>query len=373
MTKTKGMKKSITIALLLITTLTATAQRGRVTLKVGDEAPQLKVTWLKGEAIDHFKDDQLYLVEFWATWCGPCKSAMPHLSQLQKNYSELLTVVGVNIWERNYQERRYSTFTKRVTDFIEEMGDKMEYRVAMDQDDLYMAQKWMRAAGRTGIPASFLIEKGRVVWIGHPNLAEEVIKEVVKGSYNVEAVAKEMEEQRQAGEKRESNYRALLKEIDQTLERGEWERAIELADGAMEGLRGNNLNNLYRLKLRGQLELNPEQVPSLLREWEAMVPHASIFAATIIKEREGLPNHLYQYAIDAFRGRIEEGVATPALLLEQIGHLYLLKGEKRQATNTLKLAIKEGEKAIKSGDPNNRVTPERVKKMKDLLKESKKR
>src|SRR5579883_3528530 len=56
-------------------------------LKVGDPAPALKATrWLQGTEVSAFAPRKLYVVEFWATWCGPCVVMMPHLSQLQSEY-----------------------------------------------------------------------------------------------------------------------------------------------------------------------------------------------------------------------------------------------------------------------------------------------
>src|SRR5262245_46540030 len=57
-------------------------EKPAVTLKVGDPAPLLKVTkWLQGDEVKGFETDKTYVVEFWATWCGPCIVMMPHMSE----------------------------------------------------------------------------------------------------------------------------------------------------------------------------------------------------------------------------------------------------------------------------------------------------
>src|SRR5262245_3707525 len=68
-------------------------------LAVGDKAPPLTIgKWLKGTPVDVTRGgkDDVYIVEFWATWCGPCKQSIPHLSELQ-NYFKDKKVTFVSI------------------------------------------------------------------------------------------------------------------------------------------------------------------------------------------------------------------------------------------------------------------------------------
>jgi len=64
-------------------------------LKVGDPAPPLRVwRWFTGSPFAKLDPGRVYVQEFWATWCAPCLSAMPHLGQLQaKHEKEGLTVI----------------------------------------------------------------------------------------------------------------------------------------------------------------------------------------------------------------------------------------------------------------------------------------
>jgi thiol-disulfide isomerase/thioredoxin len=61
-----------------------TKEKPAASLTGRDPAPPLKVSkWLKGEEVKRFEPGKVYVVEFWATWCGPCIAFMPHLAELQ--------------------------------------------------------------------------------------------------------------------------------------------------------------------------------------------------------------------------------------------------------------------------------------------------
>ena len=70
------------------------------TLSPGMAAPALQVEdFIKGTEVAAFAPGHVYVVEFWATWCGPCVERFAHLSEIQRVHQEEVTIVGVNIWE----------------------------------------------------------------------------------------------------------------------------------------------------------------------------------------------------------------------------------------------------------------------------------
>src|SRR5947208_3003534 len=70
--------------LLILSCLIGTLARAGE-LKVGDVAPPLTIAkYVKGPADTAFKKGEVYLVEFWATWCTSCHASFPHLNELAK-------------------------------------------------------------------------------------------------------------------------------------------------------------------------------------------------------------------------------------------------------------------------------------------------
>ncbi len=184
-----AFKQCSLFTLLTIMILGLTGATALAGLKVGDAAPPIKVGgWVKGDAVTGFEPGKVYVMEFWATWCGPCVAAIPHISELQAKYKDKgVVVVGTSVWENEKDQAK-------VKPFVEKMGDKMMYNVAMDdrsgEGRGVMAETWLAAAGRNGIPCSFIVDqKGTIAWIGHPMQMGPVLAKVVAGAYDAKSAA----------------------------------------------------------------------------------------------------------------------------------------------------------------------------------------
>jgi thiol-disulfide isomerase/thioredoxin len=168
-----------------------TAPKGR--LAIGDPAPELKVTkWLRGDPVKSFEKDKIYVVEFWATWCGPCIVMMPHFADLQEEYKEKgVTFISFTTTdEANNSEEKVTTFLEK--------RKKLTYTFAIS-DSPDTDQAWKQASGQNGIPCSFVVDqKGKIAFIGHPMLLDAVLPKVVNGEWKyekAEQVTKDLEQQ----------------------------------------------------------------------------------------------------------------------------------------------------------------------------------
>lgn len=208
MTHRKLIPSFIACALLI-------ASIAHAELKVGDTAPQLHVQkWLNGQPVEKFEDGKVYVIECWATWCGPCVAAIPHVSELQTKYKDKgLVVIGLNVWEGN---------PPKVEQFVQKMGDKMNYVVAIDEGgrEGQSAVAWLKAAGVQGIPTSFVVDqKGKIAWFGHPMEMEPVLEQVLAGDFDAAAHAKQQEQ-----------VEALGQQLNAAAQAGDWDKALKIVD-----------------------------------------------------------------------------------------------------------------------------------------------
>jgi thiol-disulfide isomerase/thioredoxin len=203
------------------------------TLMLGDKAPELTVSkWVKGEPVTGFEKGKTYVVEFWATWCGPCKVSIPHLTELQKDNPDV-RFIGVSVWESDQS---------KVEPFVKDMGDKMDYTVAMDDvpaagegskkhEKGKMDKGWMGASGSNGIPTAFIVNgEGKIAWIGHPSELEEPLAKVKKGEWDLAAEAKKY----RTAKENEAKVKPMQDQLTQAFKTQDWDSAVKALDALME-------------------------------------------------------------------------------------------------------------------------------------------
>jgi thiol-disulfide isomerase/thioredoxin len=152
-------------------------------LTIGADAPSLAIThWMKGAEVTTFAPGQVYVLEFWATWCAPCVANMEHLSLVQERYRDRgVHVIGLSDEPLQttvkFLVRRYGPEQKS-------QNDRTRYALATDPDRS-VHEGYFEAAGLRGIPAVFVIGKtAKVEWIGHPKDLDPVIEAVVADKWD---------------------------------------------------------------------------------------------------------------------------------------------------------------------------------------------
>ena len=187
---------------------TPTTQPAVPSKELGAPAGALQIAqWVKGTKVE-FKpggDGHIYVVEFWATWCGPCKASIPHLTELQKKYGDKVTFIGVSGEELD-----------TVKKFVDEMAGKMAYTVAVD-DDGKTSAAYMDAYAENGIPHAFIVDgKGRVIWHDHP-MADDfgtTLDQVVAGKFDLADAQKMAKQHHELEQHREEALPKVMEYVD---------------------------------------------------------------------------------------------------------------------------------------------------------------
>ena len=158
--------KKSTLLIICLLSFVSFAQNKQLWAKsfLNEKAPELVVEeWISEKPNTEGK---FILIDFWATWCGPCRKAIPELNAFQEKFKEDIVVIGISDQPK-----------EKVENFA---SPKMEYYSAIDTkktlNNLYEVK---------GIPHCVLIDpKGIVRWEGYPTLkghelTEEVISEII--------------------------------------------------------------------------------------------------------------------------------------------------------------------------------------------------
>jgi thiol-disulfide isomerase/thioredoxin len=109
-TKVKTLVVSLMLGFsaIILSSCSRTPSGTEGTVEVGREAPKFKLPDLSGQvvALDQYKG-KIVMLDFWATWCGPCRMSMPILENLQKEYPNDMTLLAVNLQEPRDEVRNF--------------------------------------------------------------------------------------------------------------------------------------------------------------------------------------------------------------------------------------------------------------------------
>lgn len=175
--------------LLSIAVAGARAEDKSTGLKPGDPAPTLDPgRWISGESVPRLEPGRIYLVDFFATWHGPCRISIPYVSALAAKYrGSGVQAIGIAVLEQDFAN---------VEPFISNLGDKVDYPIAVDNIATNprgsMLTAWAGAGGQSSLPRCVVVDQqGLVAWIGNPLCGlDRVLKEMIDGSFDREAEAK---------------------------------------------------------------------------------------------------------------------------------------------------------------------------------------
>jgi len=321
----------VVVAVLLFAAKQGVASQQSVPIEPGSMAPPLAVgKWLKGSPVPKLLPGQVYVIEFWATWCGPCKEAIPHLTELQKKYAGKATFIGVSVWESNEDD---------IAPFLKEFGEKVGYALVRDKVlsdkkdrlDGAMSDTWLKAAGVDGIPSTFIVNKeGKIAWIGLPSKLEDTLAKVLDGSWDIAAFAQKYRAAKRGPQS--------LKECYDAVKKGQWAEALKLSEEALSygNIDANTLKYAALFKL-GKLEeakIQGQVVLNLFKENWSLLEH---FARTIVEPPVLSDNSDLDLAFSAVERAYSMMGQWPTATT--LAHVYFLRGNHAKAIEILERAL----------------------------------
>lgn len=149
------MKKSLKTLVLVVSFLMAVSLvgcgSGKDTSDVkGKEAPEFTAKLTNGEKFSLKENkDKIVLINFWATWCGPCVEELPAIEKLQKEYGDKIEIVAVN----------YGEDKEVVDEFLKDKN--YTFKIAYDED-MKISEKYPS----DGIPYTVVVDREGKIYEG---------------------------------------------------------------------------------------------------------------------------------------------------------------------------------------------------------------
>lgn len=173
--KSSYMNLGLTVILSSMIAVLATPSIGsaKVKVKEGQDFPELKVAAFPGKAaVDAAKfKGKVVIVDFWASWCEPCKVELPALNKLHQKYKGKVVVIGVNVDDNLNDAKSFLKDHPVGFDLVHDKGQKNSTDLGIEK-----------------MPTSFILSKGKVVKVheafraGDEKKIEDELKKLLGGA-----------------------------------------------------------------------------------------------------------------------------------------------------------------------------------------------
>jgi len=302
-------------------------------MTIGSNAPAPQIEkFVRGTEPKWFESGKVYVIEFWATWCGPCKQSMPHISDLADKYKGKVIVVGIS-------DEKVDTVTKFLD--TDEWKQKARYNLATDPDRSTHKQ-YMEAAAQGGIPTAFVVKDGKVQWIGHPMGMDEPLKQIVDGSWNPGKYQIEFEAETAMARKQMERRSAVAK----ARKAGDWDAILTMIDedvaAAPERSKASLLVNKFQLLLTDANK--PADGYKLGREIAAANKDNAMVLnqmAWFVLDNAKVKDRDLKFALDAAQQAVDASKGEDGSVIDSLARAYWESGNKSKAIEWQKKAIEK--------------------------------
>ena len=297
-------------------------------LSIGSKAPIPEISdFVRGEKPTFFEPGKVYVIEFWATWCPPCRQSMPHLTKLAEDMkSKGVVIVGVS----DEKVETVRTFLEK-----DEWKQKARYTLATDPDRS-THRAYMEASGQGGIPTAFIVKEGVVQWIGHPMEMDAPLAKIVDGTWDPKTAKQTFEDSVAEEMKAMGRQNDMTKAIDSK----DWDKAVALIDAEIAASTGeeamqSKVQKAQILLVAGRSEAAYAICAELIKEDPAL----RNFVATSVLHLPDVADRRVDLAITWLTDVTSAaGPANPQVLAE-LAYAWSLKGDFTKAADFMRRAI----------------------------------
>ncbi|MFM8283271.1 MAG: redoxin domain-containing protein, partial [Planctomycetaceae bacterium] len=285
---------------------------------------------------------KIYVIEFWATWCPPCRDSMPHLSKLQDEFGEKgVTIISVSDEDLDTVTAFLATDAKEGKTY----GEVTKNYLLTTDPDGSVSRDYMEAAGQNGIPTAFIVGKtGEIEWIGHPMQMDAPLAQIVSGTFDREALAIAGREMKKV--------QMGFREVVQLMQSGKAAEAVALIDGWLAEIkspevRGRLKSIRQKIAMEAGGALAVEAFTSAAQDADDSVDQLNELAWNVVMAEDAgivVSDELRAAAVAAAeRGAKLE--PTNGNVLDTLAHLYARQGQLEKALATQRKALEHANEA----------------------------
>ena len=328
----------------MITTLIALVLAAPATLTVGSKAPPLAVdAWVKGEPVKELQSGTAYVVEFWATWCGPCIKGIPHLTAMQKEFPAV-QFISVAASENGPKEKQLD----KLKTFVADKGDAMGYSVAYDSDR-DMGKSWMEAAEQGGIPCAFIVGKDGVIqWIGHPMEMDKPLAAVAAGTWDLNKAKQSAATEAKA----EEAGKELSKLMRSAQKSGDYKELLAKIDEAIKSDPKDSQMLMTKFQILAGPAKQPQEAIAVGKQLLPMDLDAMEFNQLAWVSATEMPEKSrdLDFSLAAAQKAVSVSKSADPAILDTLARVYWDRGDKAKAQSTQQQAVDLGAKSDLDAD-----------------------